>query len=128
MPATDTDFCATATYVTFVTKIQLAACAIVASSAFHSDVLVTLGTMLVAIGTQFSTVFATSAKTNDSTVRTQKTFDAEVFLAAGALHANTAVFTHLFVTFVAMLSALFANQSAVFTMVTRSANYSAIRT
>ena len=67
MPAINTYLGATAAYVTVVTKIRLAARTFVASSAIHTDVIVTLGTMFVAIGTQFGTVFAMSAKTNDST-------------------------------------------------------------
>ena len=61
MTATDTDLGAIATYETFGTKIRLTACAIVTSTALYADVIVTLGTMLVAIGTQFGAVFATSA-------------------------------------------------------------------
>ena len=60
-----------------------------------------------------------------STTRTQQTVYAKISLSACAFHANTAVFAYLFVTFVAMLSASFANQSAVIAMVTRGANYSA---
>lgn len=61
MPATETDIGATATYVTVVTEIGLAAGAVVARPAVHADEIVTLRTMLVAIGTQFGTVFAMSA-------------------------------------------------------------------
>ena len=62
-----------------------------------------------------------------STTRTQQTVYTKISLAACAFHANTAVFAYLFVTFVAMLSALFADQSAAFTMVASGANYRAIR-
>ena len=128
MPAINADLGATATHVTVVTKIRLAARAVVARPALHTDIIVTLGTMLVAIGTEFGTVFATSAQTNDGAVRAQQTFYAKIRLAARAVHTNTAAFTYFFVTFVAMLTALFANQSTIFAMVTRGANDRAIRT
>ena len=65
---------------------------------------------------------------NYCTTRTQKTIDAKIRLATCAVHTKTAVNANFFVTFVAMLSASFADQSTVITMVTRSANYSATRT
>ena len=63
-----------------------------------------------------------------STIRTQQTLDAKIRLAAGTLHAKTAVFTYLIVTFVAMLSASFANQGTAITMATTDANDRATRT
>ena len=64
----------------------------------------------------------------DRAIRTQKTFYAKIRLAAGALHAKTATFTYLFVTFVAMLSASLANQSTAVTMPATGANDRATRT
>ena len=128
MPAAETDLGTTAAYVTVVTKIFFSPCALVAYAALHADGIVTLGTVFSAIGTQFGAVFTMSAKTNDSTIRTQKTFDTKIRFAPCALHAKTAAFTYFFVTFVAMLSTLFANQSTVFTMVATGANDRAIRT
>ena len=65
---------------------------------------------------------------NDRAVRTQKTLDAKIRFAPGALHAKTAAFTYFFITFVAMLSASFANQSTIIAMVTTGAYDRAIRT
>ena len=71
MSAIYADLGAIATQVTVVTKIRLAARTVHASSALGADAIVTLGTMLSALGTQFGTIFATSAKANDGTARTQ---------------------------------------------------------
>ena len=114
---------------TRIAKTFFKTCALVATSAVFANIVATFRATFSAIRTQFGTVFAMiTSGAYYSTARTQQTVDAEIFLAACALHANTAVNTYFFVTFVAMLAASFANQSTVITMVTRGANYSATRT
>ena len=123
------NYCTTRTQKTIDAKIRLATCAVHTKTAVNANFFVTFVAMLSASFADQSTVITMVTRSaNYSATRTQQTFYAKISLAACAFHANTAVFAYLFVTFVAMLSALFANQSAVFTMVTRGANYCAIRT